>query len=196
MDTGRSTPRSRDIFDGYRAPPPSEDAGTALPSVSAMYNESVKPAAAKTGNVTSAGSSKTVPRKPLPRSIDILDAYKPVPSTAISADMTKPALRPFPLAFGNTTTCAHDDIEDVDDDDFATMMRNNRVRKPQLDLERQRAQQAQKESGWAADDKRTFLITLACTTAFTVAVLVVMLVVGYSNRGPFKMDRTYIVHGP
>lgn len=195
MDATRTTPRSRDIFDGYNAPLADEDIEATLPSASAMYHDSVKATVPKKSVTISGGTSKIIPRTPVPRSIDILDAYKPVPP-----DLARPAAgrkvptRPSNFAMGNTTTCTHN--EDDDDIDFATMMRNSSVRRPQRDLERQRAQQAQKESGWAADDKRTFFFALAGTTMFTIAVLVVMLVVGYNNRGPFALDRPYNVHGP
>lgn len=196
MDPTRKTPRSRDVFDGYNVRLPDEDIEATLPSASAMYHESVESAASKMSDVNFGEASGSVPRKPLPRSIDILDAYKPVPTPPPSTVNSRPSHRPFPLGFGNTTTCTHDD----DDVDFATMMRNSSVRKPQPNLQQQQqqqsAQQAEKESGWAAVDKRAFWITLACATVFTAVLLVVILAVGYSNRGPFRLDRPYNAHGP
>lgn len=191
MDPTRKTPRSRDVFDGYNARLSDEDIEATLPSASAMYHESVKSATSK--NVTFNEDRERVPRKPLPRSVDILDACKPVPKPPPSIVSDKPSLRPFPLGFGNTTTCTRDDDGDVD---FATVMRQSSVRKRQPDLEHQRAQHAKQESGWAADDKRAFWITLACTTVFTAVVLVVILAVGYSSRGTFRLDRPYNAHGP
>lgn len=133
----------------------------------------------------------------LPRSRDVFDIYNPIPSAKAShpKDLGHSADFDYSNAnLGNTTVC----------EDYAAINRENlppthAFRAPTIDLERQasrRTQKTVKQGAWPDGDKRTFLITLGCTTAFTAAIIAAMMIVGYVNRGSFRLDRPYIPHGP